>query len=78
MLTCTVGDMKRNIEKIKKVFTELDSGKEAKFQIAVKLANHMDLDAPLYKWLFKKSAIQALSGPMIQEIHQERPTIQIL
>ncbi|XP_054720160.1 jerky protein homolog-like [Uloborus diversus] len=64
----TVSEMKRNSEKIKKCFAEFDITKGAKFRKTMKLADHTDLDATLYKWFVQKRCEGIpLSGPMIQE-----------
>lgn len=49
-----VDDMKKNSEKIKSFFAELDCRKTTKFQKTMKLADHTELDAALYKWFVQK------------------------
>lgn len=64
----TVSEMQRNSEKIMKCFDEFDVGKGAKFRKTMKLADHTDSDAALYKWFVQKRCEGIpLSGPMIQE-----------
>ena len=61
-----VSEMKRNLKKIKKCFAEFDVGKRAKFRKTMKLADHTDSDAALYKWFVQKTYERIpLSGPMI-------------
>ncbi|GBL99377.1 Jerky [Araneus ventricosus] len=64
----TVGDMKRNSEKIKMLFAELDSGKSAKFRKTLKSTDQTHLDAAFYKWFVQKRCEGLLlSGSIIQE-----------
>ncbi|GBL54694.1 hypothetical protein AVEN_151396-1 [Araneus ventricosus] len=46
----TVGDMRRDSEKIKKLFYAASNGKSAKLRKTMKCANDEELDNVLYKW----------------------------
>ncbi|GBO01500.1 hypothetical protein AVEN_65844-1 [Araneus ventricosus] len=60
--------MKRNSEKTKKIFAELDSGKSAKFRNTVKSDDQTDSDTALYKWFVQKRCERiSLSVPITQE-----------
>ncbi|GBN08648.1 hypothetical protein AVEN_20923-1 [Araneus ventricosus] len=63
----TVGDMRRDSEKIKK-FYAASNGKSAKLQKTMKCTNGEELDNVLYKWFIqKRSEGVRISGMMIQQ-----------
>lgn len=67
----TVGDMKRNAEKIKKFSVTLDkatTSDSAKSRKTMKTADDQELDNVLFRWFIqKRSEGVPLSGPMIKE-----------